>query len=114
MKKASTAADTFYVAAGKVMRTAREKKGISQDQVGKAVGLSRTSINNIEKGRQKVLLDTFCKIARVIDEKPQALVALLPVPESVPDTVHKMLRQLPPGERQFIEEGIAEAMKGEK
>ena len=49
--------------------------------MGKAVGLSRTSINNIEKGRQKVLLDTFCKIARVIDERPEVLVALLPVPE---------------------------------
>jgi transcriptional regulator with XRE-family HTH domain len=114
LKRTRKTADHFYVEAGKLMRAAREKKGISQEQVGKAVGLSRTSINNIEKGRQKVLLDTFCKIARVIDEKPQALVALLPVPESVPDSVHKMLKQLPPGERQFIEEGIAQALKGEK
>jgi transcriptional regulator with XRE-family HTH domain len=108
LKKTSPAPDPFYVATGKALRLAREGKKITQEQVGIAVGLSRTSINNIEKGRQKMLLDTFCNIAQALSEAPDVLLASCMKGEAASAVVDKRLRGLVPEEQQFIQEGIAQ------
>ena len=57
----------FYRDVGSRIRTARESKSLSQDAVARKVGLSRTSLTNIEKGRQRLLLHTFVGIARELE-----------------------------------------------
>ena len=52
-----------YTVLGAVLRDARESAGLTQEKVASAARLTRTSLTNIEKGRQKVLLDTFVEIA---------------------------------------------------
>ena len=56
---------------------ARRKKGISQELVADELGLSRTSITNIEKGRQPVQLHSVYCIARLVGVE---LKDLLPSP----------------------------------
>jgi len=64
----STTPDTqpmppIYGHIGAVLRVAREKAGRTQEEVANAVGLTRTSLTNIEKGRQKLLVHTLAEIA---------------------------------------------------
>jgi DNA-binding XRE family transcriptional regulator len=49
---------TFWEKFGLSIRVARGIRGLTQEQLAKRVKLTRTSIVNIEQGRQKVLLDT--------------------------------------------------------
>ena len=59
----------------------REIRGVlSQDQLAKAVKLTRTSIVNIEAGRQKLLLHNLFKIAEALGVRPTEL--LLPLERS--------------------------------
>ena len=55
------------------MRLLRETLGITQDELGKRVGLTRTSVVNIEQGRQRVLLDDVEDFARAIGTTPKHL-----------------------------------------
>jgi len=41
----------------------RESQNLSQEQFGKLIGLSKQTINDIEKGRSKTTLDRAAKIA---------------------------------------------------
>src|SRR5437879_2601330 len=53
---------TFYKQVGEKIRSRRGKK-LSQEALASAVGLTRTSISNIEKGRQRLLLHTLVDVA---------------------------------------------------
>ncbi len=52
----------FYRRLGKNLRDARERAGLSQDRVAQLVGLKRTSLTNIEAGRQHPPLHVLCDI----------------------------------------------------
>jgi transcriptional regulator with XRE-family HTH domain len=65
----------FYSEVGRRVRQARERAGLTQDALAARVSLSRTSVTNIERGRQKVLLHTLCGLATAMGVDP---VALLP------------------------------------
>jgi transcriptional regulator with XRE-family HTH domain len=56
----------FYVALGARLSDARRRARITQDQLARAIGLSRTSITNIEKGRQPVQVHLLLRIAVAI------------------------------------------------
>jgi transcriptional regulator with XRE-family HTH domain len=74
--------------AGAELKRVREALRISQKEVADAVGLERTSITNIERGRQKLSLVTFKAIADalgmeiVIHLKPKAVAASDAIPGS--------------------------------
>lgn len=94
----------FYRQVGNRIRAKRRERGLSQEGLAKAIGLKRPSISNIEKGRQNLLLHTFCDIASTLDTTTDALVATDREPQSIrmPD-----LRSLPKDVREFIEAGIS-------
>jgi transcriptional regulator with XRE-family HTH domain len=58
--------DMFYKQVGENIRAKRKERGLSQEGLAKAVGLKRPSMSNIEKGRQNILLHTFCDIAETL------------------------------------------------
>jgi transcriptional regulator with XRE-family HTH domain len=62
----SIQAAKFYTAFGALVRQRRLKLGLTQDELGKRVGLSRTSMTNIELGHQKILLHQLFKIAEAL------------------------------------------------
>lgn len=57
-----------YGVLGAVLREAREGAGLTQEKVARAARLTRTSLTNIEKGRQKLLLDTFVDVAAFLGQ----------------------------------------------
>lgn len=52
-----------YSAIGQAIASRRLDAGISQAELAEHIGLTRTSISNIEKGRQKMLVHTLLEIA---------------------------------------------------
>src|SRR5215472_2378364 len=66
---------SFYKQVGENIRKSRAKLDKSQDEVAMTVGLQRSSISNIEKGRQKLLLHTFIEIAGALQTEPSNLLA---------------------------------------
>ena len=52
----------YYVALGRQIAVARQTK-LTQEDLAKKLSLTRTSIINIEKGRQQVLVHTLADIA---------------------------------------------------
>jgi transcriptional regulator with XRE-family HTH domain len=60
------ATPTVYIEAGRRIQDARKKAGITQERLADAVGLSRASMSNIERGRHKILLHVLEDIARAL------------------------------------------------
>jgi transcriptional regulator with XRE-family HTH domain len=71
----SNNAKKFNQEVGKLIKNARKAKGVSQELLGQGVGLTRTSINNIEHGRQRIMLDTLLTISCILEI---TLIELLP------------------------------------
>jgi len=65
--------EAVYVAFGARIRMIRETLGLTQDELAKKVELVRTSVVNIEAGRQRVLLDDVEKFARGLGMSPKNL-----------------------------------------
>lgn len=66
MTSSSHDAENLYMAIGKRIREARVKLSLTQEELAAALRMSRTSVTNIEKGRQHVLVHTLYAIASVL------------------------------------------------
>jgi transcriptional regulator with XRE-family HTH domain len=73
MGSSTLSRSAVYSNVGARIRDERERRNVSQEMLADRVGLTRTSITNIEKGRQRVLLHTLLEIARVLNLKPTRL-----------------------------------------
>jgi DNA-binding XRE family transcriptional regulator len=62
MKKQTSQQIALYRKLGENIRKCRTQRKLSQDELAKLVGLNRTSMTNIEKGRQHPPLHTLCEI----------------------------------------------------
>lgn len=65
--------EPVYVSFGEVIKAHRLKRGWTQTDLADRVGLSRTSVTNIEIGRQRVLLSDLFAFARALDVTPKSL-----------------------------------------
>src|SRR5262245_46941217 len=65
--------DEFYAALGAAVRKRREELGLTQAELSERVGLSRTSITNIERGRQRLLADQLQSVAFSLDLRTDQL-----------------------------------------
>lgn len=91
----------FYRRFGRHLRQARKAAGLSQADLAVAIKLTRTSVSNIEKGRQKVLLHTFEEMLHVLNVQPgELLVPARHVP--LPRELHSLARDA----RDFVERGL--------
>jgi transcriptional regulator with XRE-family HTH domain len=95
--------DIFYRKVGERIRAKRQERGLSQEGLAHAVGLKRPSLSNIEKGRQNLLLHTFCDIAETLNANTSEL---LPERVATEETELLSLRSLSEEVRQFVEAGI--------
>jgi transcriptional regulator with XRE-family HTH domain len=65
--------EACHVAVGARVRMIRETLGLSQDDLAKRVGMERTSVTNVEIGRQRLLLQTVERFARALGTTPKHL-----------------------------------------
>jgi transcriptional regulator with XRE-family HTH domain len=90
----------FYAALGKRIREARKMKKVTQEQLAKAVGLSRTSVTNIETGRQPIYTHTVIRIAEILGAQIGEM-----LPPSMPQSsavAEPQLQQLEPTKRDWV------------
>lgn len=57
----------LYAAIGKAIKEIRQAQGMTQEEVARHISLTRTSLINIEAGRQHVQLHTLLLIAQVLE-----------------------------------------------
>lgn len=66
--------DALYVEFGRLVREHRLRLKLTQIELARKIGLTRTSVTNIEKGRQKVLLHQVFLIADALGVSAESLV----------------------------------------
>jgi DNA-binding XRE family transcriptional regulator len=89
---------------GRRVRDSRTGSQITQDILAHQIGLSRTSVTNIERGRQAVLLHQVYDIARALDTTVQAL---LPEAEPAAEISAPFVDDaVPEGVRKFLDEEV--------
>lgn len=101
----AAAPDPLYARLGERVLSARRHMGISQQQLAERVGLTRTSITNLERGRQKIQIHTLYAIAEALGVGPETL---LPASPAASGTVHEHLREpLHPDELDWVQRVVA-------
>jgi transcriptional regulator with XRE-family HTH domain len=65
--------DLIYEALGQAIRKRREALEMTQSDLADLVALSRTSVTNIELGRQSVLVDQLYRFAEALKTTPMEL-----------------------------------------
>lgn len=98
-----TEQQAFYREMGQRIRAAREKSHLTQEALASMVSLTRTSVTNIEKGRQQLLVHTLVEIAKALKV---SLESLLPETQSLYveelDELDELLKDRSPQEREWI------------
>lgn len=64
-------ADDVYARVGAAIRNKRSEIGMTQALLASKTGLGRTSITNIEKGSQGILLHQLIDVARALRSDPK-------------------------------------------
>src|ERR1700736_3457850 len=112
---ADVASDTSARLYRLVGRGVRERRGhleITQEELGERCGLSRTSVTNLERGRQKVPLHQLQRIADVLDVDLRDLLPsreeLRQVGERISVVVDGKTVEAQPATAQFIQRVLAE------
>ena len=104
---------TFYQEVGRRIRDARKRRKppLTQEALGKIVALTRTSITNVEKGRQKFLLHTLADFASALQVDPASL---LPTSRESNHQLDEALKDRPRAEKEWIKSAVSAAQKGRK
>lgn len=102
--------DAFYKKIGENIKAKRRERGLSQEGLAKAVGLKRPSMSNIEKGRQNILLHTFCDIVETLGTTASTL---LPERQQAESTQMPDLTSYSKEVREFVEAAIKTTEKEE-
>lgn len=94
--------DRFYVDFGRRVRAARERSSLTQQALADALGLTRSSVANIEAGRQRALLHMTAAVAAATGV---AAADLLPDQASLtaPPSLRRDLDRLSDTNRQAVE-----------
>ena len=99
----------FYAEIGARIRKQRERQGLTQQALASMVSLSRASLANIERGKQKTLLDTFVDLAAALQVAPGKLLNDLQC--STEDLVIELMKDRPQSEREWVLSGVRTAGK---
>lgn len=82
----------IYKLIGENIQRARNKANINQDELASKIQLGRTSITNIEKGKQKILVHTLLQIALALDVP---IYDLLPNLDAISPDINQLLSRQP-------------------
>lgn len=111
-------ADHIYRDLGKQLRDLRKQARLSQGDLATRVGLSRTSITNIERGRQRIPFHMVLLLADALGVNPTRLMPeRMDEPAHVPNHVRERIsreRGLEDSTRVWVGKVITSAMKKEE
>ena len=87
-------ADDIYAKVGAAIRSKRDELGMTQASLADRTGLGRTSITNIEKGGQSILLHQLVDVARALRADPRDFLANLERDDAVEATPSGKMAEL--------------------
>jgi transcriptional regulator with XRE-family HTH domain len=94
----ATVIEPFYLELGRRIHTARERAGLTQQQLGSLLAppVTRASIANIESGKQRVLCHTLVGIGQALAVPPSSLLEAPTTAErpAEPDITAELTRKL--------------------
>ncbi|GAA2253319.1 UDP-N-acetylglucosamine 1-carboxyvinyltransferase [Kitasatospora cystarginea] len=61
--------DDYLMRIGKLIRDARQHRGLTQAQLGEALGTSQSAVNRIEQGKQNLSLEMIARIGEALDSE---------------------------------------------
>ena len=104
--------NSFYEEVGRRIREARKRRKtpLTQEELADHEALTRTSITNVEKGRQKFLLHTLADIAAALQVHPSSL-----LPELGGDggkQLDEAIKNRPRSEKEWIKSAVTAVQKG--
>ncbi|MHA3771631.1 helix-turn-helix domain-containing protein [Verrucomicrobiota bacterium sgz303538] len=108
MNNPSISSQEVYRVVGARIRGERIKQKLTQEELASLVKLKRTSITNIEKGRQKLLLHTLVEIAAALGVSPLELLSPLNTDETAKFNA-PLPPDLPADAKDWIIAGVAAA-----
>jgi len=91
--------DQLYTFIGNQIRDQRKALGLTQGAVAARLELTRTSITNIEAGRQKLPIELLYQICAILDVEVQTLLPPLEYVEFLPEAdgdVTGVIDRVPP------------------
>lgn len=110
MSPISISQPEIYRLVGQKIRGERKRRKLTQEELATLVQLKRTSITNIEKGKQKLLLHTLIQIAAALNLAPHTLLSSFESPD--PTSMEKSLPpNLSPSVKHWIISGVSTAQK---
>ena len=117
MSKGNSGVDNhkaFYEEVGRRIREARKRRkpALTQEGLAGLVSLTRTSITNVEKGRQKFLLHTLTDIAAALHVDPASL-----LPQSAAGAERQLdeaLKNQSKSEKDWIRSAVNAAQQGKE
>ena len=91
--------ESIYATIGQAIRSRRDLLGMTQATLADRAGLSRTSVTNIERGGQALLVHQLLEIARALRVSPAGLLPSVTaqsekLDQDVPEEVQTLLRRL--------------------
>lgn len=104
--------DAFYADVGRRIYRARKECGLTQEALASLVALTRTSIVNIEKGRQKMLLHTFIDLAIALKRSPTDL--LPPTQVTTGSELETLLKGRSRKEQEWIKSAVSSTNEEKK
>lgn len=66
----------YYIELGARIKKFREAKGVTQSRLSETIGVNRTSVANIEAGRQRLFAHSIVSIASVLGVTPAELLGV--------------------------------------
>lgn len=101
--------DRFYAAVGSRVRSTRAGRGMSQAGLAQQIGFTRSSVSNLEAGRQRIALHLLVQIARALDCEPAALIPEVAPTSSVDGAVlDELTEHLDAPAREFVRRAVGQ------
>lgn len=96
----------FYVKLGKNIREARERRGLTQASLASLIQLTRSSVANVERGRQKLLAHHLARVAKALRFSADELLPSQSLEAG--SRLDHLLQARSENERQWISKALAE------
>ncbi|WP_328748622.1 helix-turn-helix domain-containing protein [Streptomyces sp. NBC_00285] len=102
--------DRFYMAVGERVRAARAAARMTQATLAARLGLTRSSVANLEAGRQRIPLHVFAMVADILDVDPGKLLPDGLMAAKVPELsdLDEQLAVVEDSSRDFVESALAQ------
>lgn len=103
--------ERIYLIIGERIRIRRNELGYSQTQLGKKVSLTRSSIANIEAGRQRPMIHTVMQIANELGMEPRDFLPEVEQPQRPMSLETGSLDGQPESTQNFVQRVIQQARR---